>query len=194
MHQTTIGDTHIEQRTSPSLAFVDPGASNSMPYIMPPRLEWSTVPAKRTVPYLPPTITRCPSYRSLSPPRSRGGNDVLVLSSSSSLRSPTSENPPPSTAGDELLQPIRHVHESPHAFPLRQPRRPLRSELYRCVNSFPRRAQPRREDRNTMGGPGNITTSDAVVLEVLIKVSASLSLVGSLFIIVSYILFKVSQL
>ena len=45
-----------------------------------------------------------------------------------------------------------------------------------------------------MGGPGNITTSDVVVLEVLIKVSASLSLVGSLFIIVSYIFFKVSLL
>ena len=45
-----------------------------------------------------------------------------------------------------------------------------------------------------MGGPGNITTSDAVVLEVLIKVSASLSVVGSLFIIVSYIFFKVSLL
>ena len=41
-------------------------------------------------------------------------------------------------------------------------------------------------------GAGNITKSDVVVLEVLIKVSASLSLVGSLFIIMSYIFFKVS--
>ena len=45
-----------------------------------------------------------------------------------------------------------------------------------------------------MGALGNINQSDVVVLGVLIKVSASLSLVGSLFIIVSYIFFKVSQL
>ena len=52
----------------------------------------------------------------------------------------------------------------------------------------------RERAREIVMGAGNITKSDVVVLEVLIKVSASLSLVGSLFIIISYIFVKVSLL